>query len=158
MVFSFKDYDDSQKYIYNIFNLIFGGDVYSKLFVNVREKESLCYYVNSSLDLTNHLLFIRSGIDSENIDKTKTLINQLLFGLADDEISHELAMAKITIANNFKKIKDHRSIYADFTFEKELLAETTDFDYYLNIYEQITANDIKKIIRNFSLVGTHILK
>ncbi|MFR0794981.1 MAG: insulinase family protein [Oscillospiraceae bacterium] len=46
-----------------VFNALYGGCVTSKLFLNVREKLSLCYYVGSRLSTHKGLLTVTSGID-----------------------------------------------------------------------------------------------
>lgn len=46
----------------------------SKLFMNVREKMSLCYYCSSSPDSYKGLLFVQSGIEVENRKVAETAI------------------------------------------------------------------------------------
>lgn len=62
------DYKDEFKY-YSLFvgSNVLGGGPHSKLFVNVREKESLCYYIYSSLEKYKTSMFISSGIESANL-------------------------------------------------------------------------------------------
>lgn len=57
---------------------IFGGGPYSKLFSNVREKMSLCYYCSASTVRQKGLITVDSGVEAENADKAKTeILNQL---------------------------------------------------------------------------------
>ena len=65
-----------------LFNTIYGGSATSKLFLNVREKESLCYYASSVLHRQKNLITVSSGIEFENYQK------------ALDEILAQLAAAK----------------------------------------------------------------
>lgn len=60
-----------------VYNCIFGGSATSKLFNNVREKLSLCYYVGSSIDRLKEIMIVRSGVEFEN------------FKIAYDEIMHQ---------------------------------------------------------------------
>ena len=82
------DYKDEFKY-YSLFvgSNVLGGGPHSKLFVNVREKESLCYYIYSSLEKYKTSMFISSGIESENYDKTVELIGEQLKSLKEGKIS-----------------------------------------------------------------------
>ena len=60
-----------------IFNSIFGGNnLTSKLYTNVREKNSLCYVINSYFIKFGSLMIVRAGIDSSNKDKSVELINK----------------------------------------------------------------------------------
>lgn len=57
---------------------IFGGGPYSRLFANVREKMSLCYYCSASAVRSKGLITVDSGVESENADKAKAeILNQL---------------------------------------------------------------------------------
>src|SRR5699024_9968580 len=59
-----------------VFNGLFGGFPISKLFMNVREKNSLAYYASSQLDSHKGVLFVFSGIDHNNNMKTREIINE----------------------------------------------------------------------------------
>ena len=57
---------------------IFGGGPYSKLFANVREKMSLCYYCSASSVRGKGLITVDSGVEAENADKAqKEILAQL---------------------------------------------------------------------------------
>lgn len=57
---------------------IFGGGPYSRLFSNVREKMSLCYYCSASTIRQKGLLTVESGVEAENAQKAETeILNQL---------------------------------------------------------------------------------
>ena len=57
-------------------NLILGGNTESKLFQDVREKNSLCYTIHSFTSKLDHLLVITAGIDRNNFEKTIELIKR----------------------------------------------------------------------------------
>lgn len=53
---------------------VLGGTANSKLFNNVREKQSLCYYCAASYNFINGLMIVDSGVLNENIEKTEKAI------------------------------------------------------------------------------------
>ena len=55
-------------------NTIFGGTALSKLFLNVREKLSLCYFTSSSLEKFKGIIVVSSGIEFANYEKAKAEI------------------------------------------------------------------------------------
>lgn len=57
-----------------LFNTILGSAPNSRLFENVREKQSLCYTVNSNYSSGEKLIKINSGINKENYNLAKDLI------------------------------------------------------------------------------------
>lgn len=68
--------DYERKYPLTLFNIIFGGGPDSKLFKNVREKNSLCYTIFSVINKLDSIMIIRSGIDKINFDKAIKLIKE----------------------------------------------------------------------------------
>lgn len=57
---------------------IFGGGPYSRLFANVREKMSLCYYCSASTIRQKGLVTVDSGVEAENAEKAqKEILAQL---------------------------------------------------------------------------------
>ncbi len=57
---------------------LFGGGPYSRLFANVREKLSLCYYCSSSVVRQKGLLTVDCGVEAQNAEKAeKEILNQL---------------------------------------------------------------------------------
>ena len=57
---------------------IFGGGPYSRLFSNVRERMSLCYYCSASSVRYKGLLTVDSGVETANAEKAQNeILNQL---------------------------------------------------------------------------------
>jgi len=59
-------------------NLLFGGTSNAKLFMNVREKMSLCYYASSSYARSKGIMTVSSGIEVKDYDKA---VNEILHQL-----------------------------------------------------------------------------
>ena len=66
---------------------IFGGGPYSRLFTNVREKMSLCYYCSASTVRIKGLLSVSSGVEAENTDKAQSAILEQLENMKKGEFS-----------------------------------------------------------------------
>lgn len=70
--------DDERADAMRSFTDIFGGGPYSKLFANVREKMSLCYYCSARYVRKKSFIVIQCGCEEENMDKAeKEILNQL---------------------------------------------------------------------------------
>ena len=67
---------------YWLFQTVFGGSTSSKLFLNVREKQSLCYYASAQFIASKGLMVVGSGVENKN------------FAVARDEILHQLALCQ----------------------------------------------------------------
>lgn len=57
-----------------LFADVFGGGPYSRLFSNVREKQSLCYYCSASQRRSKGFIIVDSGVESANADKAESAI------------------------------------------------------------------------------------
>ena len=92
---------------YMMFNSIFGGNTTSFLFMNVREKLSLCYYCSSMLDRLKGLMLVYAGISAENKDKTYNEITAQLKRICEGDITEEdIADARRDLINRFKEMSD----------------------------------------------------
>ncbi len=86
---------------------IFGGGPYSRLFTNVREKMSLCYYCAASSVRYKGLLTVDSGVEVDNADKA---INEILNQL---EIMKKGEFEDSELESSIKSICDSMSTYND---------------------------------------------
>ena len=50
---------------------IFGGTPHSKLFLNVREKLKLCYYCAARYNSNKGVMFVESGVETQNLEGAK---------------------------------------------------------------------------------------
>ncbi len=78
---------------------ILGGGTYSKLFSNVREKMSLCYYCSARLNREKGIMVIQSGIETANEDKAKAAILEQLEAMKSGDFSHEAFGASLLSLN-----------------------------------------------------------
>lgn len=86
---------------------ILGGTPLSKLFVNVREKLSLCYYCAARLDAVKGMLKIDSGVENQNIEKAKTEIMHQLEELQNGNFTEEeISNALMSLENAYRTTND----------------------------------------------------
>ncbi len=82
-------YSEENLYSITVMNDLFGGGVYSKLFRNVREKMSLCYYCSSALRRDKGIIVVQSGIENENCEKAVDAILAQLQDMKDGKFTDE---------------------------------------------------------------------
>ena len=74
-----KDLTDfERKYVINMYNMILGGGFNSKFMQEIREKNSLAYYINSSILKADNILLIQSGISANNFKKVISSIKKIM--------------------------------------------------------------------------------
>ena len=127
-----------------IFNGVFGGHPSSKLFTNVREKESLCYYVLSQLDSFKGLMYVYSGLDLSQVEKAKEIIDKQLEDICSGNITaQELQLAKNAYINSKRSALDSASgMLAN--LESELLLGLTTSEF-IERLENVTAAEVSKV-------------
>ncbi len=98
-----------------VFNDLYGGSPSSRLFLNVREKLSLCYYVSSLIDIRKGLLLVSSGVQEASIDAAKQEIFAQLQAIRNGEITEEaLATSKAGVASDLRSLCDSQSALESF--------------------------------------------
>lgn len=88
-------------------NLLFGGTSNAKLFMNVREKLSLCYYASSSFARSKGILTVACGIEPKNYDTAVAEIMAQLQAVANGEWEDwELDGAMATMCSSLTSLQD----------------------------------------------------
>jgi len=94
-------------YVSFVYNYILGGSGDSKLFREVRENNSLCYAVSSTMYRLNNMLIISSGLSSKNAKKAVTIIKKELKNMTLGKFEKEDVMqAQINYVSSLKQIYD----------------------------------------------------
>ena len=89
---------------------IFGGGPYSKLFANVREKMSLCYYCGARYTKLKSYIMIQCGCNEENMDKAVNEIEHQLDLIKNGDFDEEFKAAKISTKDVIKTFNDSPSL------------------------------------------------
>ena len=115
------DYKENRYYLLQLVNEIFGGSPVSKLFVNVREKMSLCYTCRSSVAQKNGLMVVNSGIEFKNKEiAEKAILDQLEQIKRGEVTSQEFESAKKSLINGFKAIYDSAEVMERWVLYRDL--------------------------------------
>lgn len=86
---------------------LFGGGVFSKLFLNVREKMSLCYACQAGLHAQKGVILVRSGVDTEKADEARDAILEQLRQMREGEFTdEELDAARRALCDSYQTAED----------------------------------------------------
>ncbi len=103
--------DDSQTAALTVMCDIFGGGPYSRLFTNVREKLSLCYYCSSSSVKVKGLITVDSGVEGANAQKAeKEILRQLDIIKQGKFTDQEFESSVKSITDSFKSYNDSQGL------------------------------------------------
>ena len=127
-----------------LFNVIFGGSPTSKLFMNVRERLSLCYYCSSMIDPFVHSMFISSGIEFDKFFVAKEEIFNQLNDMKNGNISEEeFENGKLYLLDYIKGMKDSHSLLLSNAIQNHLLGFDYDVEEQL---ERVSSLQMEEII------------
>ncbi len=103
------DPDEQKSAAFTVMCDIFGGGPYSRLFTNVREKQSLCYYCSSSVEKRKGYLIVDSGVESANAKKAESeILRQLEIMKSGNFTDFEFESSKKSIINALRGYGDHQ--------------------------------------------------
>ncbi len=139
-------------------NGVFGGFAHSKLFINVREKESMAYYASSSYSSHYGLLYVMAGIDAELEEKAVNLINAQLTALQQGEITDlEMEQTKALLANGIKSAFDSARGQIEVFDQYKELDENFTADTIIAGWESVTKDDVKNMASEIKLEIVYLL-
>ncbi|ATF14106.1 insulinase family protein [Brevibacillus brevis X23] len=142
-----------------LFNGILGGFPHSKLFVNVREKESLAYYAVSRLESHKGILMIMSGIDVSKYQRAVEIIKQQLDLMQQGTISdEEMSQTRATLSNQFRELLDSARGMIDFTYNGVISGRPRKIEELLAGINQATIEDIKKVASKVTIDTIYLLR
>ncbi len=144
----------------SLMSAVLGGTPTSKLFLNVREKQSLCYYCASSADTHKGIMLIDSGVETKNIEKTeKAVMEQLNTFVKGNVTDEELASAKLALKNSYLSVQDSLAAMQSFYLSGILHGITLSPSETAALADDITKEEIIEVASQcrldtvFSLVG-----
>lgn len=137
-----------------LFNIIFGGYSASRLFVTVREKHNLCYYISSNFDPYKGFLYVYAGIDKNKIKLAENLIKQELEDLQTNLITNEeLELAKKQVINNLKGTEDSQNKWISSIYQQRLLGRESSLQAKIKAINSVRKEDIL-IVANKTVIDT----
>ncbi len=154
VVLSDKDY-----YATELMNQIYGDGSQSKLFLNAREKKSLCYFCASSYDEVKGIIVVGCGIDNGDFEEAK---NEILYQLEEMKRGNitddELNFAKETIESDCRAAKDHSTDYEEFERMRHLFGGPSTIEEYRQGIMSVSREDIIAAAKKMTLDTVYFLK
>lgn len=142
-----------------IMNTIFGAGMTSKLFMNVREKLSLCYSIGSGYYGTKGLVTVSAGIDFAREQQTREEIARQLDAVRSGDISdEELNSAKEALLSSLRGTHDSPGAIEGYYSTAALSGMGMTPEKYMEAVEAVTAEQVAEAARTLRLHTTYFLK
>ena len=142
-----------------VLNLIFGGGVTSKLFMQIREKMSLCYAIGSGYQGSKGIVSVSAGIDSSRKDQVRQEVLRQLEACRRGEISEEeLRSAKQAMRSGLLSTPDSPGSIENYYATGALSGLPMTLAQYLEAVEQVTAGQVAEAARLLELHTVYFLR
>ena len=126
-----------------VFNTVFGAGMTSKLFMNIREKMSLCYSIGSGYYGSKGLITVSAGIDADKEDTVRSeVLNQLELCRRGNISEAELNAAKEAVLSGLRGIKDSPGTIEGYFATAALSGLCMELDEYRQAVAQVTLCDV----------------
>ena len=140
-------------------NTLFGGSSNSKLFLNVREKLSLCYYASSVYHRQKGLITVSSGIEFENYQKAYDEILAQLAAVQNGDLEDwELEGARSTLLNAYASMGDSQGKLENFYLGQAVTGQSETPEDLAAQVRQVTPERIFKAMKTVQLDTVYFLR
>ena len=142
-----------------MFNTIFGSGMTSKLFMNIREKMSLCYSIGSGYYGTKGIVTVSAGIDFDKEEVTRQEVMHQLKACQEGEISdEELEAARQAILSSLRATHDSPGAIEGYYATAALSGMKMTPAEYMAAIEAVTKEQVVEAANSLMLHTTYFLK
>lgn len=154
-----KDLTDfERKYVINMYNMILGGGFNSKFMQEIREKNSLAYYINSSILKADNILLIQSGISANNFKKVVSSIKKIMKEMERGNIKEsELENSKTEYLSLLDEINDSIDSILENKIATSLL-NLDEFSVRKEKMKEVTIKDISNLAKKVHIDTIYLLE
>jgi len=147
-----------KEYVIRCYNYIIGYSSNSKLFKNIREKYSLCYFISSYYRKFNNLFVINAGIDKNNYENVLNLIKIELENMKNGNFDmDDIKDSKTNIINFYDSITEsHAGLISINSLERYKKIDSIEKK--KENIEKITKEDIINLAKKINIDTIYLLK
>ncbi len=140
-------------------NTLFGGSSNSKLFMNVREKLSLCYFASSLYHRQKNLITVSSGIEFQNYQQAFDEICLQLKAVQNGDLEDwELEGARSTLLNAYTAMGDSQARLENFYLGQAATGQAETPELLAKAIQEVTLPRILDAMQTVSLDTVYFLK
>lgn len=150
---------ENSRFVASVYNAILGGGANSKLFQNVREKQSLAYTAGSSYLKTKSSVFIRCGIEIPNYQKALNTIKEQLEDMKKGEFTEEdIENAKKLIIASVESVPEEQDTEITYYYGQELSNRFAGIGEYKKNILEVTKEQLIEFANTVQINTIYFLK
>lgn len=142
-----------------LFNAVYGGTTNSKLFLNVREKRSLCYFANATLAQNKGVLQVYSGVEFSNFAQAEQEILMQLTACQQGEITkEELETARRSVMSSLRTTLDAQGRLEEYWLNRFVSETNFHPEDLAQAVERVTVEQVVRVAQRVQLDSIYTLK
>ncbi|SFQ39638.1 EF-P 5-aminopentanol modification-associated protein YfmF [Salibacterium halotolerans] len=150
---------DEQFSAMQVMNGMFGGFPNSKLFINVREKESMAYYAASRYESQKGIVLVMAGIEPADYEKASAIIKQQMEDIRQGTFTDDdLEQTKTMLKNQLLETMDHPRGLIELYYQQRMAQHQRPFEDWLKQIGDVTREDVTACASRTVLDTTYFLR
>ena len=142
-----------------LFNALYGSSTTCKLFENVREKLSLCYYCYTAVEAPKGIVTVLSGVEVENKQKAvDEILKQLEETKNGNFTDKEVEDARLSVINSYKGVFDNAGSIEYWYLRRLLCGIIKTPEEMIDEINKVTRENIINSAKNLTLDTIYFLK
>jgi len=143
---------EDERYHMLVASALYGGTTSSRLFKNVREKQSLCYYCAAGFNGFTSSMSVDSGVEHHNTQRTIDAVQVELKNIIEGEITEEeINQTKLIIINSLKANYDGLHGLEAWYLNEAIRGTSFTPEMVMERVEAVTADDIRNVLKLLNL-------
>ncbi len=156
---TYTTFADDDYVALQVYNGLFGGFSHSKLFINVREKESLAYYASSQLESHKGIMMVMSGIEFNKYERALAIIKEQFEAMKRGDFTEdELKQTKAMVRNQILEIADVARGLVELSYHQVVSGHARTLSEWIQQVEAVTKEDIIRVANKVRLDTIYFLK
>nr|WP_237563756.1 pitrilysin family protein [Halalkalibacter okhensis] len=156
---TYTTYADDDYVAMQVCNGLYGAFSHSKLFINVREKESLAYYAASRFESHKGIMMVMSGIEFAKYDRAVEIIKEQFEAMKQGEFTEaEVEQTKAMLKNQLLETADVARGLVELSYHQVVSGKKRSIDEWMHQIDQVTKEDIVRVAQNVKLDTIYFLK
>ena len=150
---------DTEFVAMQVMNTVFGAGMTSKLFMNVREKMSLCYAIGSGYYGSKGILTVSAGIDFDKEQLTREEIARQLEAICQGDVTdEELTAAKEALLSNLRSTHDSPGAIEGYYASAALSGIGMTPAEFMEAIEKVAVQDVAEAAKTLQLQTVYFLR
>lgn len=150
--------DAEQQAAVRLMTALYGGTPSSKLFLNVREKLSLCYYCAARYDRMGAIMMVDCGVENDNIQPAREEILRQLDAVRNGDFDDEtLENTRLQLKNSLRAVSDYPDTLEEWYLSRIIMGDITSPIQEMELLEKVTREQVIQAANLMQLDAVYLL-